>query len=107
MGVIITAGTNCGALGEKMFALKGVAGREGGDVACVCLSVFSCAEKASPGRPEIVTSPGTCVIRQCEVRRGEAVNQITHLTDFAEEGYGALNHCNFARGGWCILVLVL
>ena len=35
VGVIIAAGANCGALGEKMFALKGVAGREGGDVACV------------------------------------------------------------------------
>jgi hypothetical protein len=44
-----------------MFALKGVAGREGGDVACVWPSVFSCTEKASPGRSEIITSPGTRV----------------------------------------------
>jgi hypothetical protein len=35
VGEIIAAGTNCGALGEMMVALKGVAGREGGDVACV------------------------------------------------------------------------
>ena len=49
MGVIIAAGTNCGALGEKIFAPKGVAEREGGDVAFVWPSFFSCTEKASPG----------------------------------------------------------